>query len=286
MTDSPASPVRVAVFGASGRLGHLICQEAAQRGLSDGTGDATLVAAITHAKSTHLGRPAAEVRWTSTDTGAAGSDQANADAKVPIPRIAPDLPSELQVDVIVDASTDEGTRRAIATARDRRAALLIATTGLSDATRAVLDGAAALIPILIAPNTSLGIAVARRLVHRAARLLGSSYDSAIIEAHHRYKKDAPSGTAFVLRDALQEGGQTIADDAIISMRGGDVVGEHTVRFAGPGEFIEIRHVATSRALFARGAIDAACWLVRQTPGRYTIDDLLAMRLTARDEQAS
>lgn len=244
------------------------------------SGAPRLVAAVSHAESSRLGQASVDA------SAVPGIDTATGGDRLAIPTITASLPGDAACSVIIDASTDDGAQAATRAAIEHSAALLVATTGLSAPTRQRIEQAAATIPVLIAPNTSLGIAVTRRLVHRATRLLGPGYDAGLVEAHHRHKKDAPSGTAFVLREAVEAGGGSLSDENIVSLRGGDVVGEHTVRFAGAGEYLEIRHVATSRSLFARGAVDAACWLAEQPAGRYSIDDLLAMRLSVRDESAS
>lgn len=178
--------------------------------------------------------------------------------------------------VVIDFSSDAGARAACELARSKRAALLVGTTGLSDSTRAELDAAAAGIPVLIAPNTSLGVAVVAQLAGSAARALGPSFECSIVEAHHSRKKDAPSGTALRLAQAVRSAGHTLRDDQVVAIRGGDVIGEHTIRFAGAGEYIEITHRATTRDLFALGAINAAKWLAHRPPGRYRVEDMLGM----------
>lgn len=178
--------------------------------------------------------------------------------------------------VVIDFSSDAGARAACEFARSKRAALLVGTTGLSDSTRAELRAAAADIPVLVAPNTSLGVAVVARVVQAAARALGPSFECSIVEAHHSRKKDAPSGTALRLAQAVRSAGHALRDDQVVAIRGGDVIGEHTVRFAGAGEYIEITHRATTRDLFALGAINAAKWLAQRSAGSYTIEDMLGM----------
>ena len=139
----------------------------------------------------------------------------------------------------------------------------------------MLRDAARSVPVMVAPNTSLGVAVTRRLVAEAARLLGSEFDIEIVERHHRHKLDAPSGTAKALAESLDGAGRPISPERIHAQRLGDVIGEHTVTFAGPGEVIEIRHAATSRDLFARGALRLSSWLVHRPAGWHTVEEWIS-----------
>ena len=195
-------------------------------------------------------------------------------------------------DVYIDFSSPEGFRQWLAVAVERGTPFLSGTTGLSDDDLARLDEAANVIPVLHNTNTSLGVALLNRLAREAARALGDDFDVEIVETHHNQKKDAPSGTANTLADAVLEGlnrsrevlqhgrhGMEPREPKSVglhSLRMGDVVGEHTVHFAGAGERIEITHKATTRDTFARGALHAARWLAKQGPGRYKIDDALEL----------
>lgn len=152
--------------------------------------------------------------------------------------------------------------------------LVVGVTGLDSAAEAVLALAAERIPVLLAPNFSLGVALLKRLAQVAAQALGPEFDSAILDVHHRHKVDAPSGTALALAEALEALGRTAP---IVSQRLGEVIGDHTLTFAGPGERFELRHQAEDRTLFARGALAAAAFLRGQGPGIYTMDDVLAAR---------
>ncbi len=172
--------------------------------------------------------------------------------------------------------------------------LLVGVTGCDAAGRAALESAAAVIPVLIAPNTSLGVAVAAKLVDLAARALGPGYDVEIGEVHHRLKRDAPSGTALALGEAVAAArGRRLQDVAVFDRHGGsalraegqigfavqragDIVGEHTVVFAGSGERLEITHRATDRITFARGALRAARWLRGRPAGLYSMADVLGL----------
>ena len=173
-------------------------------------------------------------------------------------------------DVAIDFSLPEGFDGILALCVERGAALVSGTTGLNDAQRLALDAAAARIPLLWASNFSLGVAVLTELVERAARAL-PSWDCDIVEAHHTQKQDAPSGTALSLGAAAEQGG---AKPHYASLRAGDIVGEHTVQFAGLGERIELVHRATNRDIFARGALHAAARLIGRSPGSYRLRDLL------------
>lgn len=158
-----------------------------------------------------------------------------------------------------------------------RVPLLVGATGFNAAVRGVVESAAKQIPVLIAPNTSIGVSVAARLASLAASSLGSSFDVDIVEAHHRSKRDAPSGTALALGEAIaQARGQPPGSINISSLRAGDIVGEHTVIFAGAGERLEITHRATDRGTFARGALRAAEWLVGRPAGLYGMRDVLGL----------
>lgn len=169
--------------------------------------------------------------------------------------------------------------------------ILVGTTGFDAEARAELERAAKLIPVLVAPNTSVGVAVLSKLVAEATSSLGSSYDVEISEAHHRTKRDAPSGTALRLGEVVAgERGQLLSDIAAYEhggnaprspgsigfsvLRAGDIVGEHTVTFAAAGERLELSHRATDRITFARGALRAAAWLAGRSAGLYGMHDVL------------
>lgn len=179
------------------------------------------------------------------------------------------------VDVVVDFSSEEGALRAAELAEGLGAALLVGTTGLSAAAREGIARTAAGVPAMIAPNTSLGVAVTRLLVAEAARLL-PGFDVDIVETHHTRKLDAPSGTAKSLAEAVGRGlGKPMDPSRIHAIRAGDVVGDHQVSFSGPGERVTVAHHATSRDLFALGALRMARWLATQQPGMHTYDDWFA-----------
>lgn len=197
-------------------------------------------------------------------------------------------------DVLIDFSTPEALPASLAAATETGTPILIGTTGLTPADHARIDEAARHVAILQTANTSLGVNILRSLVEQAARRLGPDWDIEIVEMHHRHKKDAPSGTALLLgasanigrgapspdalnrTDRMSDGTRTPGDIYYASLRGGSVAGDHQVIFATEGERIELGHRAESRAIFARGAMKAALWLVGQEPGRYTMDDMLGL----------
>jgi 4-hydroxy-tetrahydrodipicolinate reductase len=174
-------------------------------------------------------------------------------------------------DVLIDFSSPEGAALAL----DRCAALgvraVTGTTGLDDTRQAAVAAAARRVAVVQAPNMSAGVNVTYRLVAEARRTLGDAFAPAVFEAHHRHKKDAPSGTALALG---REAGARA--DQVVAVRGGDVVGEHTVFFFGDGERVEITHRATSRDTFCHGALRAARWVAGRPPGLYTMADVLGL----------
>ena len=176
------------------------------------------------------------------------------------------------VDAVIDFSSDQGTSSALAIATNHGAALLIGTTGLSQQTLDIIEVATRQVPVMVAPNTSIGVAVFTNLVAQAARLLGSGYDVKLTEHHHKHKVDAPSGTALRIADQMRrKAGIELTADQIQSIRSGDIVGEHFIEFIAPDEQIKFHHIATDRDLFARGALQLAAWLHGREPGRYTIE---------------
>lgn len=250
-TPHTLSSVHVIVHGASGRMGARLCALAME------TPGCALAGAIVRSGSPHVGRRAVMSRD---------------DAPAMIVGELPSIPHENAA--IIDFSSPEGSMRIAQLAVQARVPLLVGTTGLSSANIDVLRDAAKVIPVLLAPNTSLGVTVLAAAATSVARALGGGFRCSIVESHHAMKKDSPSGTAKRLASAVRSGGGDLADDQILAIRGGDVIGEHTIRFAGQGEYIELTHRATTRDLFARGAIHAAMWLSRQPPGWWTMEDVL------------
>ncbi|HEY1791676.1 MAG TPA: 4-hydroxy-tetrahydrodipicolinate reductase [Opitutaceae bacterium] len=196
-------------------------------------------------------------------------------------------------DVVVDFSSAAATREVIAAAAGARKPLVIGTTGHSAQEKQDLLLLAAKVPCVWAGNFSVGVNLLFALTRRAVRALGDDYDAEVLEMHHRKKVDAPSGTAARLleiileernlgRSALRHGRQGITgarkdgEVGIHSLRGGDVIGDHTVMFAGAGERLELTHRASDRAVFAHGAVRAARWIVDRTPGVYDMQDVLGL----------
>jgi len=197
--------------------------------------------------------------------------------------------------VAVDFSLPQCVAEHAGMCRDLEVPLLVGATGLDAETRAALEAAATKVAVVIAPNTSIGVAVLHRLVALAARALGQGFDVEVSEAHHRMKRDAPSGTALALGEAVARArGGTLAELAVYErhgsaaarvpgsigfavLRAGDIVGEHTVTFATAGERVELTHRASDRMIFARGALRAAEWLVGRSPGLYGMADVLGFQ---------
>ncbi len=200
-----------------------------------------------------------------------------------------------EVDVLIDFTAPEATLQHVAACKAVGVAMVIGTTGFNDAQLASLREAAQDTAIVFAPNMSVGVNLVFKLLDVAARVLGDSVDIEIIEAHHRHKVDAPSGTALrmgeVIADALgrdlkacavygregQTGPRERRTIGFETIRAGDIVGDHTALFAADGERIEITHKASSRMTFARGALRAALWLRGQAPGLYDMQDVLGLR---------
>jgi len=255
-------------------------------------------------------------------------------------RVTDDLAAALaRAEIVIDFSQPHATRSNLAVCRAAHKPLLIGTTGLPADLTALFDAAATEIPLLVAPNTSIGVTLLLEVTRMAAKALPADFDIEIVEAHHRMKKDAPSGTALALGKAAAEGrampgAAGVSDESVGArlhgasvgtgakgtsqaasavgagaagsadasagagsadalttrsgerrpgdigyavIRGGDIVGDHTVLFAGTGEQITLGHRATDRAIFARGAARASLWLARQSPGRYNMRDFLGLK---------
>ncbi|HEX3817732.1 MAG TPA: 4-hydroxy-tetrahydrodipicolinate reductase [Chthoniobacterales bacterium] len=178
-------------------------------------------------------------------------------------------------DVAIDFSTADATEAVARACAAKQKPLVLGTTGQSAAQKKTVAMAAREVPIVFAANFSVGVNVLFALTRRAAESLGENFDRDIIEMHHRTKKDAPSGTAKRLAEILNEvSGKKMVDP--LSIRAGDIVGEHTVIFSGTGERLELTHRAGSRATFAEGALRAARWVVRQSAGLYSMEDVLGL----------
>jgi 4-hydroxy-tetrahydrodipicolinate reductase len=210
-------------------------------------------------------------------------------------RVVGDLPPDLgRAQVAIDFSRPDLSLRALNVCRAARVPIVIGTTGHGAEFDARVAAAARDIGVLVAPNTSIGVAVMRELVRIAAQALPADFDIEIIEAHHKHKVDAPSGTALALADSaakargLDPHADTLPGRAgqaarrpgeigIASVRAGDIVGSHTVLFAGAGERLTVGHEATDRSVFAEGAVKAAGWLAAQKPGHYSMASVLGLK---------
>lgn len=200
-----------------------------------------------------------------------------------------------KADVVVDFSSHTATRGIAALCAEHHKAMVIGTTGHSAEDHAQLVKFSARIPIVLSSNFSLGVNVLFWLTRKAAQVMGPQFDLEVIEMHHRLKRDAPSGTAKTLAEILAEvrgeqleqvarhgragivGQRTSQEIGIHSVRGGDIVGDHTVLFAGAGERLELTHKAASRETFANGALRAAAWVAQQPAGLYSMQDVLGLK---------
>ena len=256
---------KVCVIGPSGRMGQMVLGCAQERsdveitGAADSPGSALIGTEVT----------AGVVAQTDLATALANAD------------------------VYVDFSTPEASTQAAKAAHALGVGAVIGTTGLTEAANAAIDSLAEVAPVLVAANFSLGVNLLLDLAEKAARAL-PGYDLEVVEMHHRRKRDAPSGTAIAVAEALAKGrgidydqskcyersgdvgARTDDEIGVFAVRGGDIVGEHTAFLIGENERIELSHRAASRSIFADGALTAAVWLADKTPGRYTMRDVLGL----------
>lgn len=266
--------IRIAIVGAAGRMGQALVR------CSRLMPDLQVAAAVETATCPLVGKDAGLL----AGIGDIGIN------------ISHDLVAAVKAaDVLIDFSFHENVPRTVALAGEHRKAVIIGTTGLNPDERAVVDQNARVIPIVWAPNMSLGVNMLFSLVQQAARALGLDYDVEITEAHHRYKKDAPSGTALRLGESVAEGRAQIFRNVAVygreglggerprgqigihALRAADIIGDHTVLFATEGERVEISHRATSRDAFAKGALRAAQWIGGRAPGLYDMQDVLGLK---------
>jgi 4-hydroxy-tetrahydrodipicolinate reductase len=266
---------RIAIVGAAGRMGKSLIEACRQQ--SPGV---KLSAAVERQECSDVGRDAGEV---------AGIAPLGVEIRDSLGAVVNDF------DVLIDFTRPEVTLANLEICRKAGRRMVIGTTGFSDTQRKRIIDASAEIAIVFAPNMSVGVNLCFKLLDMAARVLGDEVDIEIIEAHHRGKVDAPSGTALrmgqVVADALdrnldecavygREGHTGERDKKTIgfeTIRAGDIVGEHTVMFAGAGERVEITHKASSRMTFANGALRAAQWVVGRDKGLYDMQDVLGLR---------
>ena len=253
---------KVGVFGASGRVGRLIIEDLKQ------TKELELAAVYVRRELDFAIDPSVLV--------------------------TSDMQTLLEAsDVIIDFSLPKGSEQLLESALSHPKPLVIGTTGLNEHQLNLIKEASELMPVLYATNMSLGVALLNRLVYQASQAL-REFDIEIVEMHHRHKKDAPSGTALTLAqsaakardldlDSVRVSGRDGHIDerskdeiAVMALRGGDIVGRHSVGFYNEGEYVELHHTATSRNTFSKGALHAASWLLKQPKGLYSISDCLGV----------
>jgi 4-hydroxy-tetrahydrodipicolinate reductase len=267
------SDMRIAVLGAAGRMGQALTKVLAE------TPGCTIAGGIEAKGSPAIGKDIGAVAGLKP-LGVAITDD-------PLPVFA-------HVDGVLDFTTPASTVAYAGLAAQARIVHVIGTTGLSDDDLAKLEAAARHATIVKAGNMSMGVNLIAALTSRVAKTLGPEFDIEILEMHHRHKRDAPSGTSLMLGTAAAEGrGVSLAERSVrtrdgetgprgegdigfAALRGGDVVGEHRVIFAGPGERIELAHIASDRGIFARGAVHAALWARDKPPGLYSMADVLGL----------
>ena len=267
------SEMKLAVLGAAGRMGQTLARAIAA------TEGCVLAAGIEAKGSPAVGRDLGEVAGLGT---------------LGIPITDDPLPVFAEVHGVLDFTTPKATVAFAGLAAQGRIVDVIGTTGLSADDQAKIEAAARHAAIVKAGNMSLGVNLLAGLTERVARTLGPEFDIEILELHHRHKRDAPSGTALLLGQAAASGRNIALKDhsararngdvgprregdiGFAALRGGDVVGEHKVIFAGPGERIELTHIATDRGIFAQGAIRAALWARGQGPGLYSMQDVIGL----------
>jgi 4-hydroxy-tetrahydrodipicolinate reductase len=265
--------MRIAILGADGKMGRALVRAVVAAGP-----EAKLTAATERAGSPALG----------ADAGNAATGQSLGVA------ITAGVPAAGAADVWIDFTVPAATVAYTEAAVAANAALVIGTTGLGAEQKAAIERAAKKVPVVFSANYSVGVNVMLKLIADAARTLGPSYDLEIVETHHRMKRDAPSGTALRLAEALAEatgrdlakearyerhgeiGARTQTEIGIQTLRGGDVIGDHTAHFMGIGDRIEITHRASSRDTFAVGAVRAALWLEGRAAGLYDMRAVLGL----------
>lgn len=273
MNASIAQHHRVAIAGASGRMGQMLAQVLVE------SVDCQLAGALDVADSLHIGKDA--IGFLGQASGV---------------MIKADLHAGLQhAQVLIDFTRPEGTMAHVKACREKGVKMVIGTTGFSEEQKLVIQAASQDIAIVIAPNMSVGVNVTFKLLEMAAVALANDYDIEIIEAHHRHKVDAPSGTALKMGEVIAQAmGRNLKQCAVFdrqghtgarpdqaigfsAIRGGDIVGDHTVLFAGIGERIEITHRSSSRSTYAEGSLRAVRFLANQQHGMFDMFDVLGLR---------
>ncbi|QGY27984.1 4-hydroxy-tetrahydrodipicolinate reductase [Pantoea cypripedii] len=269
------SEIRIAIVGAPGRMGRNLIQAAQQ---AEGV---VLGAALARSGSSLIGSDAGEL---------AGIGKTGVMVTADLQQVVNDF------DVLIDFTRPEGTLEYLAFCRQHQKAMVIGTTGFDEAGKAAIRAAAEEIGIVFAANFSVGVNLVLELLKQAAKVMGDYADIEIVEAHHRHKVDAPSGTALAMGEAIAEAMDWKLDEHAVyareghtgerkaqtigfaTVRAGDIVGEHTAMFADIGERVEITHKASSRMTFANGAVKAASWLKDKKSGLYDMRDVLDLSM--------
>lgn len=264
--------IRYAIAGSAGRMGRMLIEAVLK------SEDGVLTTALEHAGSPFIGRDAGEL------VGAACGV-----------RITADLDALKGCDVLIDFTRPEGTLQHLQACLQYQVGIIIGTTGFDAAGKAAIEAASKNIPVVFAPNMAVGVNAVFKLLDVAARILNEGYDIEVIEAHHRHKVDAPSGTALRMGEVVAKAlGRSLEEDAIYgreghtgerpatqigfsTIRGGDIVGDHTVLFAGLGERIEITHKSASRMPYASGSLRAARFLRGKQNGLFDMQDVLGLK---------
>lgn len=268
--NNMTNPVKIGILGAGGRMGRILIQAVKEAGQ-------TLAAAVERPESSLIGADAGEL----AGVGHLG---------VAIVGNLADVVK--QCDVVIDFTAPVATEQHLNICREAGVAMVIGTTGFNDAQKQLLQQTAQHIPVVYAANYSVGVNVSIKLLELASKVFGDTVDIEIIEAHHRHKVDAPSGTALMMGEAVAETlGRDLKQVAVYgreghtgprdrqtigfeTIRGGDIVGEHTVMFIADGERVEVTHKATNRMNFASGAVRAAVWVAAKEARQYDMKDVL------------
>lgn len=263
--------IRYAIAGSAGRMGRMLIEAVLK------SEDGVLAAALEHAGSPYLGRDAGELVGAACGVG-----------------ITDTLSSLEGCDVLIDFTRPEGTLEHLKACQQHKVGIIIGTTGFDATGKAAIEAAAKNIPVVFAPNMAVGVNAVFKLLDVAARILNEGYDIEVIEAHHRHKVDAPSGTALRMGEVVAKAAGLSLDDAVYgreghtgerpakeigfsTIRGGDIVGDHTVLFAGLGERIEITHKSASRMPYASGSLRAARFLKDKRNGLFDMQDVLGLK---------
>jgi 4-hydroxy-tetrahydrodipicolinate reductase len=271
------SGLKIAIVGASGRMGRMLIESTLKSALNDP--EVSLVAAIDQVGVSAMGKDAGEL------VGMPCGVLVTSDVEAGI----------AQADCLIDFTRPEGTLEHLEICRRHKVAIVIGTTGFDAAGKQAIADAASEIPVVFAPNMSVGVNVVFKLLDMASRIMSEGYDVEIVEAHHKHKIDAPSGTALRMGEVVAQAlGRDLKECAVYgregvtgerdpstigfaTVRGGDVVGDHTVMYCGTGERVEISHKAGSRMPYALGSLRAARFLAGKTSGMFDMQDVLGLR---------